>query len=89
MLYRKIISHIITIYQLISQLNKLVKVSYQPGGCLPWRFDAILPSVEACSNCTGAGGVDTNWDEHHDGGVVVRGGQFPLSANALSGQHMH
>ena len=34
-------------------------------------------------------GVDTNGDGHHDGGVVGRGGQFPLSANALSGQNMH
>ena len=25
------------------------------------------------------GGFDTNWDGHHDGGVVGRGGQFPLS----------
>ena len=25
-------------------------------------------------------------DGHHDGGMVGRGGQFPLSANALSGQ---
>ena len=31
------------------------------------------------------GGFNTNWDGHHDGGVVSRGGQFPLSANALSG----
>ena len=30
MLYKKIISHIITKYQLISQLSKLVKVSNQP-----------------------------------------------------------
>ena len=29
------------------------------------------------------GGFDTNWDGRHDGGVVGRGGQFPLSANAL------
>ena len=33
----------------------------------------------------GIGGFDTNWDGHHDGGVVGRGRQFPLSANALSG----
>ena len=32
-----------------------------------------------------SGGVNTNWDGHHDGGVVGRGGQFPLSANVLSG----
>ena len=32
-----------------------------------------------------SGGFNTNWDGHHDGGVVGRGGQFPLSANALSG----
>ena len=31
------------------------------------------------------GEFDTNWDGHHDGGVVGRGGQFPLSENALSG----
>ena len=31
------------------------------------------------------GGFDTNWDGHHDGGVVGWGGQFPLSENALSG----
>ena len=31
------------------------------------------------------GGFNTNWDGHHDGGVVGQGGQFPLSANALSG----
>ena len=31
------------------------------------------------------GGFDTNWDGHHDGGVVGRGGQFPFSANVLSG----
>ena len=37
----------------------------------------------------GEGGFDTNWDGHHDGGVVGRDGQFPLSANALSGQKLH
>ena len=31
------------------------------------------------------GGFDTNWDGHHDCGVVGRGGQFSLSENALSG----
>ena len=30
-------------------------------------------------------GVDTNWDGHNNGGLVSRGGQFPLSKNALSG----
>ena len=35
------------------------------------------------------GEFDTNWDGHHDGGVVGRGVQFTLSANALSGQNMH
>ena len=33
-----------------------------------------------------AGGFDTNWDGHHDDGVV---GAFPLSASALSGQKIH
>ena len=37
---------------------------------------------------TGGWGVDTNWNGHHDGGVVGRGGQFPLSENVLSGQKM-
>ena len=31
------------------------------------------------------GGFDTNWDGHNDGRVVGRGGQFLLSAVALSG----
>ena len=35
------------------------------------------------------GGFDTNWDGHHDGGVVGRGGQFSLTENALSGQKMN
>ena len=35
--------------------------------------------------CILIGGFNTNWDGHRDGGVVGRGGQFPLSANALSG----
>ena len=35
------------------------------------------------------GGFDTNWDGHHDCGVVGRGGQFPLSENSLSGQKMY
>ena len=30
-------------------------------------------------------GFNTNWDGHHDDGVMGRGGQFPLSENALSG----
>ena len=30
-------------------------------------------------------GVHTNWDGHHDGGVLGRGGQFPLSENLPSG----
>ena len=33
-------------------------------------------------NLVQGGGVDTNWDGHHDGGD---GEQFPLSENALSG----
>ena len=36
-----------------------------------------------------AGGFDTHWDGHHDDEVVGRGGQFPLSENALSGQKMY
>ena len=35
------------------------------------------------------GMVDTNWDGNHDGGVVGRVGQLPLSENALSGQKMY
>ena len=31
------------------------------------------------------GGGSTNRDGHHDGWVVGRGGQIPLSENALSG----
>ena len=42
-----------------------------------------------CCERVVSGGVDTNWDGRHVGGVVGRGGQFPLSANALSGQKMH
>ena len=30
----------------------------------------------------GGGGFNTYWDGHYDGGVVGRGGQFPLSVNA-------
>ena len=29
--------------------------------------------------------IDTNWDGHHDGGVVGWCGQFPLSEYVLSG----
>ena len=45
MLYKKIISHIITKYQLTSQLSQLVKVSYQ----------SVLVDVEVSNNPLHAG----------------------------------
>ena len=45
----------------------------------------MLTEIFRYSNKLRGGGVDTNWDGHHDGGVVGRGVQFPLSENALSG----
>ena len=35
------------------------------------------------SKLIGGGGVDTNWDEHHEGGVVGRCGLISLSENGL------
>ena len=64
-------------------------------------YGAITRSLAACflcaryntkqfiGSCKCAGGFDTNWDGHHDGGVVDRGWQFPPSANTLSGKEIH
>ena len=47
----------------------------------------ISKTLNIChDSMRGGEGVDTNWDGHHDGGVVGRVGKFLLSENALSGQ---
>ena len=43
----------------------------------------LLEFLTACPRSSGGGGVETNWDGNHDGGVVGRGGQFQLSENAV------
>ena len=53
-------------------------------------YDAISPLPQGRVYCwatysTKNGGFTTYCDGHHDGWVVGWGGQFPLSANALSG----
>ena len=48
-------------------------------------IDTQKERIICCCCCEQGGVFDTNWDGHHDGGVVRWGGQFPLSENALNG----
>ena len=66
----------------INVANSWCRISSNVSSQLP---DGLFSHSDVKTNLADReGGVDTNWDGHHDGGVVGRGGQFPLSAKALS-----
>ena len=70
---------------IIHALNQGLSGNTSHSLCTPLKIYIYLLWLIFWDRTHKAGGFDTNWDGHHDGGVVGRGGQFPLIMHLVGG----